>query len=96
MRRPIKEINDSLNKGILPKCLDFSIIDTNEIDLDMLKYNSFYRSYEFAESKFPAGHECIPGFDKVIESCIPKLTPLEELDNIHKEALEKGNIPSAK
>ncbi len=96
MSRPIKEINDSFDKGILPKCLDFSIVNTDEIDIDMLKYNAFYRSYEFAESKFPPGFDSIPGFDKIIESCIPTLTPLEELDIIQKEALEKGNIPSPK
>jgi hypothetical protein len=96
MNRFVKELNDSFNQGILPKCLDFSIVNTDEIDLDMLKFNSFYRSYEFAASKFPPGYENIPGMDKVIESCIPKLTPSEELDIIEKEALEKSNIPSEK
>ncbi len=86
MSRPIKEINGSFNKGILPKCLDFSIVNTDEIDIDMLKYNAFYRSYEYAESKFPPGYENMPGFDKVIESCIPKLTPLEEMNLRQDEA----------
>ena len=56
------------------------------LDLNKIKYNAFSRSYEFAQSKFPKGLENIPGFDKVIESCICDHTPLEELEAIRAYA----------
>jgi hypothetical protein len=85
MFKQLKELNSSFNKGILPNSLNFSIVNTDEINLNMLKYNAFYKSFEYTESKFPAGYESIPGMDKVIESCIPKLSPLEEMNLRHEE-----------
>jgi hypothetical protein len=92
MNKHVKELNEMFNKGILPDCLNFSIAPSYEVDLEKLQYNAFYRSYEFAESKFPVGHQSIPGMDKVIGSCQCKQTPLEEMDDIHKEALLKMKI----
>ena len=81
MEKQINKLNKQLEKGILPAGLNFAPkLEPVVIDLEKLKFNSFYRSYEYAESKFPAGHQSIPNMDKVIEMCIPKLTPLEELE----------------
>lgn len=80
MNSIIKNLNKQLLDGEIPKELNFGLQNVNgNIDWDKVRYNSFYRSYEFAQSKFPPGHESIPGFDKVIESCIPKKTPYEEI-----------------
>lgn len=83
MNSKIDELNKLLSQGILPDELNFSL-QSNEhiIDIEKLKYNSFYRSYEFVESKFPKGYENIPGFDKVIQSIADELkltSPLEEI-----------------
>jgi hypothetical protein len=79
----LRELNNLLSRGILPEELDFTIKPRPELDISKIKYNAFYRSYEFAESKFPKGYENIPGFDKVIQSVRQELetkTPLEEME----------------
>jgi hypothetical protein len=80
------EINDviiQLNSGIIPNQLNFSKTNfQEEIDWEKVRYNTFYKSFEYTASKFPAGFQSIPGFDKVIEMNIPKCSPLEELDRI--------------
>jgi hypothetical protein len=92
-QQQLKEINKLLSQGILPDCLNFQLHQNDQIDWEKVRYNSFYKSFEFAESKFPPGHENIPGFDKVIESCIPTQTPLEEMND---RIESKANIPSDK
>lgn len=89
----IQELNEQFNKGILPDELNFSIKREFVLDLNKIKYNAFYRSYEFYESKFPKGYESIPGFDKIIDSIVykaqeTKKTPLDELEEIEKEIKE--------
>lgn len=79
----LRELNKLLSKGILPDELDFTIKPRPELDINKIKYNSFYRSYEFAESKFPPGYENIPGFDKIIDLTRQELentSPLEEIE----------------
>ena len=90
MNNKIVELNKQLGSGLLPDELNFSIKRECEIDINKIKYNSFYRSYEFYESKFPKGFQNIPGFEKVIEHITftaqeKKKTPLEELDELEKE-----------
>ena len=79
----LRELNKLFSKGILPDELDFTIKPRPELDINKIKYNSFYRSYEFAESKFPPGYENIPGFDKIIDLTRQELentSPLEEIE----------------
>ena len=82
MEKEINKLNKQLEKGILPAGLNFAPqLEPLVIDLEKLKYNSFYRSYEYAESKFPEGHQSIPGFEKVIELCQKNIkSPLEEIE----------------
>jgi len=87
----LREINKQLSNGILPDCLNFTL-QPKPFDIAELKYNAFYRSYEFVESKFPKGYESIPGFDKVIQSIADKfeennITPLSEI--LEKSSLRK-------
>lgn len=94
----IQELNSQLNLGILPDELNFSIKRDNvELDINKIKYNSFYRSYEFYESKFPKGYDSIIGFDKIIDSIVlkaqeTKKTPLDELDELEKDIKEIENL----
>lgn len=76
----ISEINEMFLRGQLPDSLNFKMLNdlSNVIDLEKLKYNAFYRSYEFAESKFPKGIKGCEYMRGVVESCIPTLSPLEE------------------
>ena len=84
----LQELNNLLSRGILPDELDFTSKPRPELDINKIKYNAFYRSYEYAETKFPPGYESIPGFDKVIESVrqeLEKITPLEEIEIRQKQ-----------
>jgi len=80
-----KDIKD-LNSGILPDTLNFSLtqrpFDIKDLQkVKELQYNAFYKSFEYHESKFPKGHEGIPGFDKIIQSIADNsLSPLEEME----------------
>ena len=89
----IRKINKSISKGVLPDCLNFSLEPSDGFDWGKIKYNAFYRSYEYVENKFPPGYESIPGFDKVIEMCIPEATPLEEMTarQMHMQMQQKKN-----
>ena len=87
----LRELNKQLSRGILPDVLNFTPQAKSELDISKIKYNAFYRSYEFAESKFPPGYESIPGFDKVIQTVaedLEQITPLEEM-------LTRQSIPAS-
>ena len=93
----LDRLNYLLSKGELPDELNFTKQeDKPEIDLNKVRYNSFYRSYEFVENKFPKGHESIAGFDKVIQSIVDKIndediTPLSEM--IKRSSVEDNELP---
>ena len=75
----LREINKQLKKGKLPDELNFTLEPT--LDFERLLYNAFYRTYEYHESKFPAGYENIPGFDLIIQDLADNAkTPLEEME----------------
>jgi len=68
------------NMGILPDNFKFNNLPSNNLDIDQIKYNAFYKTYEYYEKKFPKGHENIPGFDKIIEKIAENSkSPLEEI-----------------
>ena len=88
----LRELNKQLARGILPNELNFTVQPQAELDLNKIKYNAFYRTYEYAETKFPKGHENIPGFGDVIQLFADDLgqtTPLEEI-------LTRRHLPLAK
>lgn len=76
-------INLLLSQGILPDELNFTGEKPFEgVNVARLQYNAFYRSYDYYMSRFPAGLENLPGFDKVIESIQEQNadnTPLKEI-----------------
>ena len=80
----VKNDIEQLNMGILPDNFKFGETFANStktvIDLNKLKYNAFYKSFEYHASKFPDGYSSIAGFDKIIESIADNSkTPLEEM-----------------
>lgn len=76
----LERLNNQLSNGILPDELNYKENEEEQIDISNLQYQSFYRTHQFAASKFPPGWESIPGFKEVVESCIPTKTPLEEMN----------------
>ena len=83
----LRELNKQLSNGVLPDVLNYTA-ESKPLDICELKYNAFYRSYGFVESKFPKGYDSIPGFDCVIQSIADKLEQ-EEITPL-KEILEKA------
>jgi len=74
---------NQLKNGILPPELNFSANQNQQIDWEKVRYNAFYKSPDFFESKFPVGFNKLPGFDKIIESMIANSkTPLEEIEDL--------------
>lgn len=81
----VKKDIDLLNNGILPDNFKFAETFANSkntvIDINKLKYNAFYKSFDYHASKFPDGHSSIKGFDKIIESIAENSkSPLEEME----------------
>jgi hypothetical protein len=81
----VKNDIEQLNNGILPDNFKFAEIFANSskntvVDLNKLKYNAFYKSFDYHASKFPDGYSSIKGFDKIIESIAENSkSPLEEM-----------------
>ena len=75
-----KKVIELLNKGILPDELNFCEKPIEAIDWNLVKYNTFFKSPEFYENKFPKGFEAIPGFDKIINEMVKNgKSPLDEM-----------------
>jgi hypothetical protein len=80
------KLNELLNAQILPDELNYSGQQNfSGVNLEKLKYNAFYRSYNFYLDKFPPGFDGLPGFTQIIESIQEKNadnTPLKEIEKI--------------
>ncbi len=82
MNKIIKDINDSIARGELPKCLDYTKQETDDIDISKIQYNAFYKSFNYHESKIPCGMRYLPGINEMIKiNMNNSLTPLEEYKN---------------
>jgi hypothetical protein len=83
---------EMLNRGILPDSLNFGLQQNNEIDVYKLAYNLRYKTTEYWESKFPVGHQSIPGFERIIEKIAEEsISPLEEI-SLKQEISKINNI----
>lgn len=81
MSRSSKQVLSDLKNGVIPDELNFKPKPQEDIDWNMVKYNSFYKSPEFFEAKFGNGMNYIPGFDKVIDMMVANAkTPLQEIE----------------
>ena len=83
---------EMLNRGILPDSLNFGLQQNNDIDVYKLAYNLRYKTTEYWESKFPVGHQSIPGFERIIEKIAEEsISPLEEI-SLKQEISKINNI----
>lgn len=86
----VNRVLKSLDAGVCPPELCYNANATEEIDWQKVRYNTFYKSPEFFESKFPPELMNLQGFDKVINLIVN-----ENKDNSPlKEITQKSNIPS--
>ena len=93
-------LNEKLRLGILPDELNFTASFVPDLDMDKVRYNTFYKSPEFWLHKFenPIAFLNLPASEKILESMIENSsTPLEEMisrANIQDEPGEKIKTPS--
>ena len=76
------KINEKLRLGELPDELNFTASLIPDLDLEKLRYNTFYKSPEFWLHKFenPIAFLNLPASEKIIQSLIENSqTPLEEM-----------------
>ena len=92
-------LNEKLRLGILPDELNFTASFVPDLDMDKVRYNTFYKSPEFWLHKFenPIAFLNLPASEKILESMIENSsTPLEEMisrANIQNELGETQIIP---
>ena len=75
-------LNEKLRLGILPDELNFTASFFPDLDMDKVRYNTFYKSPEFWLHKFenPIAFLNLPASEKILESMIENSsTPLEEM-----------------
>lgn len=89
MARNPKIVMKELQNGELPFELDYRKKEPVDIDWSRVFYNTFQKSPEYFESKFPSGMTSIPGFDKYLEQLSDNaLTPLQAIELRQNEAKE--------
>jgi len=80
-----------LEHGLCPVELNFNTKAEEIIDWEKVRYNTFFKSNEFFENKFPPELQNLPAFDKIINLIADKNkdnSPLKEMEE------KQRNIPS--
>ena len=76
------KLNEKLRFGELPDELNFTASFVPDLDIEKVRYNTFYKSPEFWLPKFenPKAFLNLPGSENIIQSLIENsTTPLEEM-----------------
>lgn len=77
-----------LENGECPPELNFRGDKEDVIDWDKVRYNTFFKSNEYFENKFPEVVHSLPAFDKIIDMIVDKNKDNSPL----KEIIEKQNV----
>jgi hypothetical protein len=84
MNETVADIDRQIANGVLPLSLDFNFLLANqpdEVDMSKLQYQSFYKTFEYAQSKYPVGIHGCRFMDAVIEATIDETkSPLELME----------------
>ena len=89
----LRQIDIDVANGILPAELDFMFMALNPpstLDMSKLQYQSFYRTFEYASSKFPEGFKATEFLHPIIEASISNESPLEQMEAIHAKAEQQA------
>ena len=96
----LKNIIKQLELGICPAELNFTNSGGDAIDWEKVSYNTFYRSPEFYENKFPEVVHKLPAFDKIIEDIVEKSkdnSPLKEItEKKYLDKINEDDVPTEK
>jgi hypothetical protein len=78
----------TLKNGEIPESMFFTSNPKEPMDLEKVRYNTFYKSIDFYKNKFPEGAEnatyLTPIFEEMASS---SLSPLETMEERHRRAL---------
>ena len=84
----LKRLNESLMQGILPPELNFGKgKEKDEIDWNMVRYNTFFKTPEFVLERFPNSEAFLNlpgGLDILLEMAANMPSPLEEMEERRK------------
>jgi hypothetical protein len=77
------KINDQFENEILNEIRSlFTKQPNNNIDISKIKYNAFYKDYEFHLNRLPKALHNMPGIEKIVEHNMNlslNISPLEEI-----------------
>jgi hypothetical protein len=92
----LKKINEQLQKGVLPD--DFKFFETpnqDNLDWNKVKYNAFYKEYDYHFDKLPKALHNIPGIESIVEMNMNLArSPLEEI--LERQKISINNIDEEK
>lgn len=85
----MEKLNRALAKGDIPNELNYTATKQNDmIDLEKLRYNTFYKSHDYFDQRF---HPCIkklPGYEKILDTIVEK----NKDNSLTKEMADRTNI----
>jgi hypothetical protein len=75
-----EKLNKLLMQGILPDGLNFGK-NPYELDINKIKYNAFYRQYDYHLSKIPKALHKVPGIEQLVQEKMKNaVSPLEDIE----------------
>ena len=76
-----EKLNKLLMQGILPTELNFGKQPNNELDISKIKYNAFYKQYDYHLSTIPIALHKLPGIDQLVQEKMDHaVSPLEAIE----------------
>ena len=67
----MNHINKSLENGLIPNELNYtSSKDVFTLDLEKLRYNTFYRTPEYFDKRFHPCLKSLPGYEKILDNLV--------------------------
>jgi len=87
----MNHINKALESGRIPNELNYtSSKDVFTLDLEKLRYNTFYKTHEYFDKRFHPCLKSLPGYDKIIDSIVEQ----NKDNSLTKEMAERKNVSS--
>jgi hypothetical protein len=84
----LRKINEQFESGLLPDDFNFFGQPKNDIDISKIKYNAFYKDYEFHLNRLPKALHKMPGIEKIVEHNMNQSLNTSPLDEI----IQRQNI----
>jgi hypothetical protein len=78
----LRKINEQFENGNLPDDFNFFQKPQNNFDINKIKYNAFYKEYEYHLNNLPVALHKLPGIEKIVEHNMNlslNTSPLEEI-----------------